>query len=105
VLASLSRLGIKVTSPEEQKAAGYFRRLLAVYTEAEDLINVGAYAEGSNPQIDEALAKIGAMNEFLAQGITEKAEIGDTLRKLSQLTGIEIPDAGDDGSGEAEKEE
>ena len=91
VLASLSRLGIKVTDPEEQNAAGYFRRLLAVYTEAEDLINVGAYVQGSNPQIDEALSKIEGMNEFLRQGVTEKAEIKDTLRRLSELTGIEIP--------------
>ena len=93
VLASLSRLGIKVTSSEEQDAAGYLRRLLAVYMEAEDLINVGAYAEGSNPQIDEALSKIEEINEFLRQGIAEKAEIEDTLGRLSKLTGIEIPGA------------
>ncbi|MBN1686237.1 MAG: FliI/YscN family ATPase [Spirochaetales bacterium] len=91
VLASLSRLGVKVTSKEEQRAAGYFRRLLAVYTEAEDLINVGAYAEGSNAQIDEVLSKIDQMNEFLRQGIDEKADIDDTLRRLSELTGIAIP--------------
>ncbi len=93
VLASLSRLGIKVTSTEEQDAAGYFRRLLAVYTEAEDLINVGAYAQGSNPQIDEALSKIEEINEFLRQRIDEKAEIEDTLGRLSKLTGMEIPGA------------
>jgi flagellum-specific ATP synthase len=102
VLASLSRLGVKVTSDEEQEAAGYFRRLLAVYTEAEDLINVGAYAEGSNPQIDEALSKIEEMNEFLRQGIIEKAEIADTLRRLSNLTGITIPGAAEDESEESE---
>ena len=94
ILASLSRLGVKVTSSEEQMAAGYFRRLLAVYTEAEDLINVGAYAEGSNPEIDEALSKIQQMNEFLQQGIIEKAEISDTVRRLSELTGIEISQDG-----------
>jgi flagellum-specific ATP synthase len=104
VLASLSRLGISVTSPEEQRAAGYFRRLLAVYTEAEDLINVGAYAEGSNPQIDEALSKIEAMNEFLRQGIAEKADIQGTLKRLSDLTGVEIPEASDGISAEEEGE-
>jgi flagellum-specific ATP synthase len=101
VLGSLSRLGIKVTGPEEQDAAGYFRRLLAVYTEAEDLINVGAYAAGSNPQIDEALSKIEEINEFLRQGITEKAEIADTLRRLSNLSGIEIPGALPEDESEA----
>ncbi len=101
VLASLSRLGIKVTSAEEQKATGYFRRLLAVYTEAEDLINVGAYAKGSNPQIDEALSKIEEINEFLRQGMSEKAGIENTLWRLSKLSGIEIPGAvPDEPSGE-----
>ncbi len=103
VLSSLSRLGIKVTSPDEQRAAGYFRRLLAVYTEAEDLINVGAYAEGSNPQIDQALAKIDDMNAFLQQGITEKADISETLKRLSEITGIEIPEAAEGISGGGEQ--
>lgn len=88
VLASLSRLGIKVTSPEEQKAAGNFRRLLATYTGAEDLINVGAYAEGSNAQIDEAISKIDSMNEYLVQAIDEKADISDTKRRLEEIAGV-----------------
>ena len=89
ILASLSRLGIKVTPDSEQKASGYFRRLLATYSEAEDLINVGAYAEGSNPGIDEAISKIDVMNEFLTQGITEKAEIEETVRRLAEISGVE----------------
>jgi flagellum-specific ATP synthase len=95
VLGSLSRLGIKVTPKEEQEASGYFRRLLATYTEAEDLINVGAYAEGSNPAIDEAIAKIDYMNEFLIQGITEKAEIEDTVRRLGEIAGVGSEETGD----------
>jgi flagellum-specific ATP synthase len=87
VLASLSRLSNKVTTKEAQESAGVFRRLLATYTEAEDLINVGAYAEGSNPQIDEALAKIGDINAFLVQGISEKADIEETIARLSQIAG------------------
>ena len=88
VLASLSRLGIKVTSKEEQKAAGYFRRLLATYAGAEDLIDVGAYAEGSNAQIDEAISKIDSMNEYLVQAIEEKADISDTIRRLAEIAGV-----------------
>ena len=87
VLASLSRLGTKVTPPEEQEVAGRFRRLLATYTEAEDLINVGAYAEGSNASIDEAIARIDGMNSFLIQGIEEKADIESTLRSLNGIVG------------------
>lgn len=89
VLASLSRLGIKVSTAEEQKAAGLFRRLLATYTQAEDLIDVGAYAPGSNPEIDKAIEKIGSMREFLSQAIEEKAEIDDTLSRLGEI--VEVP--------------
>lgn len=92
ILASLSRLGIKVTPPEEQQAAGYIRRLLATYTEAEDLINVGAYAEGSNAGIEEAIAKIDDINEFLVQGIEEKAEIEETVNRLHEISGVERGD-------------
>ena len=51
--------------------AGKFREYLATYTEAEDLINIGAYVEGSNPKIDEALAHIDGMRALLRQNINE----------------------------------
>lgn len=89
ILASLSRLATKVTSAAEQDAAGRFRRLLATYTEAEDLISVGAYAEGSNPNIDEAITKIDAINDFLIQGITEKVEIGTTVNRMGEIVGMD----------------
>jgi flagellum-specific ATP synthase len=97
VLASLSRLGIKVTPALEQRAAGYLRRLLATYTEAEDLISVGAYAAGSNPQIDEAIAKIGAINEFLVQGIEDKARLDETVDRLLAISGMEPGDTAEAG--------
>ena len=88
VLASLSRLGTKVTSPLEQLAAGNFRRLLSTYTEAEDLINVGAYAEGRNSQIDEAIDKIGEINEFLVQAIDDRAQIDETVGRLYEICDV-----------------
>ena len=91
VLQSLSRLGIKVTMPEEQEAMGRIRRLLASYTDAEDLINVGAYAEGSNKDIDEAIEKIEQIRSFLRQRIEEKADITETLIMAAEISGIEIP--------------
>ena len=97
VLASLSRLGIKVTSAPEQRAAGRFRRLLATYTESEDLINVGAYAAGSNPQIDEAIAKIGGINEFLVQGVDDKALLEETVERLYALSDMVPGDSGEAG--------
>lgn len=85
VLQSLSRLGVKVSDGDERRAAGRVRKLLATYHEAEDLINVGAYAEGSNPEIDEAIAKIGAINEFLVQDIDETAPLPNTIEQLCTI--------------------
>ncbi|MDZ7795112.1 MAG: FliI/YscN family ATPase [Spirochaetia bacterium] len=91
ILASLSRLGRKVTGREEQDAAGRVRRLLATYTDSEDLINVGAYAEGSNSEIDEAIKKIDDIWDFLGQDIEEKAHLRDTVQRLAQISGVEVP--------------
>ena len=91
ILQSLSRLGNKVTGSEEQEAMGRIRRLLASYTDAEDLINVGAYAEGSNEVIDEAIEKIEQIRSFLRQRIEEKADISDTLSMAAEISGMEIP--------------
>jgi flagellum-specific ATP synthase len=91
VLNSLSRLAKKVTSAEEQQAAGVLRRHIANYEESEDLISVGAYEEGSNAQVDEAIAKIGEIRDFLSQRIEERAALRETLERLSQISGVEIP--------------
>ncbi|MBN1698344.1 MAG: FliI/YscN family ATPase [Spirochaetales bacterium] len=92
VLGSISRLAPQVTGPFTKKACGYIRRMLAVYTEAEDLINVGAYAKGSNPEIDEAIEKMGEINAYLIQAITEKADLRDALEGAGEIAGIPIPD-------------
>ncbi len=85
VLNSISRLGPKISTAEEQRSSGRVRRLLAAYTDAEDLINVGAYAEGSNPVIDEAIGKIGSIRDFLVQEVEDKADIEETVRQISDL--------------------
>ena len=65
VLMSASRLMKEIITKEDYAFAGRFKDLLSAYREAEDLINIGAYVRGSNPRIDEAIAKINRMNEFL----------------------------------------
>jgi flagellum-specific ATP synthase len=92
VLGSISRLAPAVSGPVSNKAAGVIRRNIAVYSEAEDLINVGAYHSGSNPAIDEAIAKHKDIEEFLMQDIEEKAPLGETLKRMGEIAGIEIPD-------------
>ena len=62
-----------------------FRSVLAMYAEAEDLINIGAYVKGSNPKIDYALGKIDAVNDFLKQGIFEKITYEETVRRLVSI--------------------
>jgi flagellum-specific ATP synthase len=91
ILGSVSRLAPVVSGPVTNKAAGYIRRLLAVYAEAEDLINVGAYHAGSNPAIDEAIAQKKAIDDFLVQGVDEKSSVVDTLSALAEISNIAIP--------------
>jgi flagellum-specific ATP synthase len=70
---------------------GYARKVMAVYEENEDMITIGAYVKGSSPGVDEAIAKRESVEEFLMQGIEEKAPIAETVKRLSSIAGIPIP--------------
>lgn len=85
VLQSLSRVMSHIVSQEHLGLAGRLRAVLQVYREAEDLINIGAYVKGSNPKIDEALALIELINEFLAQGPDDILSFEEMLEKLSKI--------------------
>jgi flagellum-specific ATP synthase len=82
VLQSVSRVMPQVTYPEQRAAATTLREVLATYRSAEDLINIGAYVDGSNPAIDRARSKIEAANAFLMQAPDESVAYVDTLRRL-----------------------
>jgi flagellum-specific ATP synthase len=71
-----------VSSSDHKKAAGQLRNVLATYASAADLINIGAYAKGSNPKIDYACEKIDAVNAFLRQGVDEPVQYEETVNKL-----------------------
>ncbi|MGQ9454279.1 MAG: flagellar protein export ATPase FliI [Armatimonadota bacterium] len=85
VLSSVSRLMTDVTAPEHRYFAGRLREVLATYRANEDLINIGAYATGSNPKIDFAISKIEAVNSFLKQGVDESASFESTVAALRGL--------------------
>ncbi len=85
ILPSVSRIMSNLVSDEHKEAAGKLREVLARYSEAEDLINIGAYVKGSNPKIDEAIAKIDAVNDFLKQGTYEKVSFEDMLDQLMSI--------------------
>lgn len=91
VLQSVSRLAVKITGPKTREASGYLKSRIAVYRDAEDLINVGAYVKGSNPDIDESIDKMPGINTFLQQKIEEKAEIENTFARAQEISGITIP--------------
>jgi len=92
VLQSISRLAPAVSGPVTNRAAGAVRRTMAVYSRAEDLINVGAYHNGSNPEIDDAIAKHGQTEDFLIQDVNEPSTLEETLKFMSEITGIDIPE-------------
>lgn len=87
VLQSASRVMRAVTTDEHRKLAQKLRETLAVYKEAEDLINIGAYKPGSNPRIDKAIKFIEPVNEFLKQEAGDRGEFNQTLKKLQQILG------------------
>jgi flagellum-specific ATP synthase len=91
VLQSVSRLAPVVSGQSANKAAGAIRRSMAVYAEAEDMINVGAYRAGSNPAIDEAIAKHQPIEEFLIQEVTDRSSLEDTYSGMETISGIAIP--------------
>jgi flagellum-specific ATP synthase len=92
VLQSISRLAPYVSGNITNKVAGVIRRTMAVYARAEDLINVGAYHNGSNPEIDDAISKHVHIENFLVQEVDEPSTFEETLSSMSYITGINIPE-------------
>ncbi len=85
VLASISRVMSAVASKEHKMLAGRMKNVMATYSEAEDLINIGAYKMGSNKSIDYAISKIDAVNDFLLQATDEKIDFEDVLSTLKSI--------------------
>jgi flagellum-specific ATP synthase len=85
ILASASRVMRAVVHPQQVADAGEIRELLAIYRDAEELVNIGAYRPGTNPRIDRSLQMIQPIRDFLRQDIDEKAEPEDTLSSLAEL--------------------
>lgn len=85
VLASVSRVMPDVVSKEQMALAREIKRIMAVYKDAEDLINIGAYESGSNKDIDYAIEKIDGINEFLTQGVDEKFSLETTIETMESI--------------------
>lgn len=104
VLSSVSRLMSEITAPTHRKGAGRMREVLATYKASEDLINIGAYAHGSNPNIDFALTKIDEVNAFLCQGVDEGSNLEGASAAIQEMFAvseeIQVPIADAVGSAE-----
>ena len=85
VLQSISRVMSAVATPEHKAVAGKLKNVLATYQEAEDLINIGAYKNGSNKSIDYAIKKIDAVNDFLLQQTHDKFEYDDIIAQMTAI--------------------
>jgi len=85
VLGSVSRVMNDIVDKNHLAARDKMVSLLAIYKRAEDLIQIGAYAPGSNSQIDEAIKKMPEINRFLRQGIDEKMDFKESVDLLSGI--------------------
>lgn len=85
ILNSVSRVMPNIVSEEHLSNAAKFRKILGIYYEAKDLLDVGAYVKGSNGQIDLAVAKIKTFNSFLQQEKEEKCSFTTSLKMMEEL--------------------
>lgn len=83
--ASVSRVMNDVVSPEHLAAARRFRRLYSAYQQNYDLISVGAYQTGSNPEVDEAIECYPSLMRFLQQNYNEAVTFDSSLQELMKL--------------------
>lgn len=85
--ASISRAMTQIISPDQARMAQWFKRLFSRYQRNRDLISVGAYTRGNDPQLDEAVQRYPALEAFLQQGINEQASIDASLDALTKTLG------------------
>lgn len=87
VLRSVSRLFTEICDPEHMEAAGKMREIMAIYADAKDLIDVGAYEHGSNPKIDTAIQMMPEINQFLRQSVKDLVNMDTTINTLKDMMG------------------
>ena len=85
VLESVSRVAPAVTTAEQRAYAGALRRLLAAYRDARELIEIGAYAAGSNPEVDAARVLMPGIDAFLRQDLAEPSSAEAAWAALTTL--------------------
>jgi FliI/YscN family ATPase len=92
VLQSVSRLFTALSSPEHLSAAAVVRDAMFAHQQARDLINIGAYVAGSNPQIDRALRMQPHIQRFLRQPAETATDLAETLARIYSIATEEVAD-------------
>lgn len=87
ILGSVSRVMPDIITPEHIQRVGFIKNKMAVYQEAQDLINIGAYQKGANPEIDEAVKLHAGIQAFLKQGVSEDYTFDQVVQMLADLAG------------------
>ena len=87
IMASASRVMNDVTDSEHRRLAGTYKEMLATYLQAEDLINIGAYRQGSNPKIDLAVSRIDRILGYVRQDIQENVGFEQSVEILRGICG------------------
>jgi len=85
ILQSISRVMTTVAEDDHIRLAQQMRKLTAIYRKAEDMINIGAYKEGSNPDIDRAIKKKALIDAFLVQRLNEKVGWSETFERMKEI--------------------
>lgn len=85
VLGSISRLMSAISTSEHKEAAAKMRKILALYRENKDLIDVGMYQSGSNPKLDIAIEMMPKVNAFLQQRTSDSVDMQSTIQTLIQM--------------------
>lgn len=85
ILPSLSRVMAGIVTPEHKAAAGKLREVMATYEKNRDLILLGAYQYGTDPNVDYAMDKIEEVESFLKQGTFDMTEYEETVERMLDL--------------------
>lgn len=85
VLKSISRLRSEVVAREDIEAGRTVLRLMSTYKRVEDMVNIGAYQKGANPEVDRAITMVGPINAFLQQNVADNESLANCFKKLKDL--------------------
>jgi len=85
VLKSISRLRSDITTKEAQADGRTLLRHMATFKKVEDMVNIGAYQKGANPEVDKAISMVGPINQFLRQLVTDQETLDGSFKTMHEL--------------------